>query len=56
MLVHVLNALRNQKGQGMVEYGLIIALVGVALMAALGVLEGNISALFEGISFTKAAQ
>ena len=36
-----------ESGQGMVEYGLIIALVGVALIAALGTLKGKISTVFE---------
>jgi len=39
----MLNALRNQKGQGMVEYALIIALVGVVLAASLTALQGGIA-------------
>ncbi len=35
MLIDIWNHLRNQKGQGMVEYGLSIALVGVVVAAAL---------------------
>ena len=44
-------ATREDEGQGMVEYGLIIALV--ALVAAVGVraLGVNISALLNGINF-----
>ena len=39
--------LKNEEsGQGMVEYGLIIALVAVALVVALGLLAGGISGVF----------
>lgn len=38
--------LQNQKGQGMVEYGLIIALVGVLLVLALGDLRTAIENTF----------
>lgn len=43
-MLMMLNALRNQKGQGMVEYALIIALVGVVLAASLTSLQGGIAA------------
>ncbi len=36
----------NEEGQGMVEYALIIALVGVLLVAALGLLRGGIESTF----------
>jgi len=36
----------NQEGQGLVEYVLIIVLVAVALIAALGLLQGGISTGF----------
>lgn len=39
----------NKKGQGMVEYGLIIALIAVACIAALGFLGPQISALFDTV-------
>ena len=42
--------LRNKKGQGMVEYGLIIALIAVASIVALGVLGPKIAELFTGVS------
>jgi pilus assembly protein Flp/PilA len=42
--------LRNKKGQGMVEYGLIIALIAVAAIVALGVLGPKIAELFTGVS------
>ena len=41
--------LKNQKGQGLVEYGLIIALVAVGLIVALGVLRVDITSVFTSI-------
>ena len=43
MLSLIVYMLRNQKGQGMVEYGLIIALVAVLLIGGLTALKGGIS-------------
>ena len=40
---------RNEKGQGMVEYALIIGLVAVVLVGALALLTGGIGDLFERI-------
>ncbi|HBS60654.1 MAG TPA: Flp family type IVb pilin [Firmicutes bacterium] len=48
--VRVKNALHNKKGQGMVEYGLIIGLVAVLLIAALGTMRGAIEAKFDEIT------
>ncbi|MCX7923421.1 MAG: Flp family type IVb pilin [Clostridia bacterium] len=42
--------LKNKKGQGMVEYGLIISLIAVAVIAALVVLGPKIATLFTNIS------
>ena len=41
--------LRDQSGQGMVEYGLIIALIAVAVVAAVGLLGGEIGGIFTRI-------
>ncbi len=38
--------LRDESGQGLVEYALIIALVSLAAIAALGFLSGEINDLF----------
>lgn len=36
----------SEKGQGMVEYGLIIALVAIVVIGAIMLLGGNISDIF----------
>ena len=41
---------KSQKGQGMVEYGLILALVGVAVVATLTTLGTNISTMFTNVA------
>ncbi len=43
-------SLKNEKGQGMVEYALIIGLVAVVLVAALGLLEVDIEGTFTKIT------
>jgi len=40
------NFIEDENGQGMVEYGLIIALVAVVLIGALTLLSGNITGIF----------
>ncbi|GAG06711.1 unnamed protein product, partial [marine sediment metagenome] len=37
---------RDDRGQGLVEYGLILLLVSVAIVATLGLLTGQLQALF----------
>lgn len=44
--------IRDESGATAIEYGLIAALIAVAIIAALGVLGTNLSALFEGIAST----
>lgn len=39
---------KDESGQGMVEYGLIIALVAVVVIVGLTALGGNIKELFNG--------
>lgn len=40
----------EESGQGMVEYGLIIALIAVVLIAALGAMQGGIQNTFNTIT------
>jgi len=41
---------KNEEGQGMVEYGLIIALIAVIVIAALTLTGGNLKLIFEAIA------
>lgn len=42
--------IQNEKGATMVEYGLLIALIGVLLIAAIGLLTGALQALFTQVA------
>lgn len=50
MLEMVKLVLQNRKGQGMVEYGLILALVAIVAMVALGPIGTNAAATFGRVS------
>jgi pilus assembly protein Flp/PilA len=50
MFAMITSVLQNKKGQGMVEYGLILALVAVVGMGALALLGPQVSAQFTNIS------
>ena len=39
--------IKDENGQGMVEYGLIIALIAIVVITALGLLGGKINEVFE---------
>lgn len=43
---NLMRILKNEDGQGMVEYGLILGLIAIAAIAALLLLGPRISALF----------
>lgn len=43
----------DESGQGMTEYGLIIAIVAVFLITALIAFRGNLSAVFTGLNFNQ---
>jgi len=43
-------AVGNKKGQGMVEYGLIIGLIAVVLIIALTAMSGSLGGIFDRIS------
>jgi pilus assembly protein Flp/PilA len=45
-----LMARRDEEGQGLVEYGLIIALVSIAAVGALGVLSGGVNNALETVA------
>ena len=46
----MLNILRDEDGQGMVEYGLILGLISVAAIAAIVLLGPKITAIFTSAS------
>lgn len=50
MLAFILNALRNEKGQGMVEYGLILGLVTIVVIGSLTTIGQNIATYFSTIA------
>lgn len=43
--------MKEEEGQGLVEYALIIALIAVACIGAITFLSGGIRTLFNSISF-----
>ncbi|NCB73761.1 MAG: Flp family type IVb pilin [Clostridia bacterium] len=50
------NWLKNEEsGQGMVEYGLIIALMAAVIIAGIAILGPKIKAVFEGMNFGAAS-
>ena len=52
LLVRLQNMFRNEKGQGMVEYGLIIGLIAIVVVGALILLGPQISTIFTNITNT----
>lgn len=46
----MISFLKEDKGQGMVEYGLIIALIAIAVIAAITLLGENLTKIFNDIS------
>ena len=49
-LSNVLRDLKEEAGQGMAEYALILALVAVLLISALGFLRGGIGDAFQDVT------
>ncbi|MGE5629003.1 MAG: Flp family type IVb pilin [Solirubrobacterales bacterium] len=50
MLNKIKNIVANEEGQGMVEYGLILALVAVVVIAALTLLGPKIANVFNNVN------
>ncbi len=51
-MIELLNRIRNEKGQGMAEYALILVLVSIAAIAALTSLGHSIEGVFDQIVAT----
>lgn len=49
MALRLVARFRSEEGQALSEYGLILALVAVALVGALGLLAAGISGVFDDI-------
>ena len=49
MLQFIQRLLRDESGQGMVEYGLILALVAVVVIGALTLMGGQIGEIFDNV-------
>lgn len=50
MFNHLFTALKDEKGQALSEYGLILALIAVIAIGALTLLGGNVSATLTSIA------
>ena len=44
------NFYNDESGQGMVEYGLLVALIAVAAIAAIRVIGGSLSTMFNSVA------
>ena len=50
MKAKLLGLLKDEEGQGMVEYGLIIGLVAIVLVVALTTMSGGIGGVFDRVN------
>lgn len=50
MLLAVRSHLRHEEGQGLVEYGLVIVLVAIVVIATLVLMSGRLSTLFSSVA------
>jgi pilus assembly protein Flp/PilA len=48
-VVELKESFRSQKGQGMVEYGLILVLVSLVVVVALGLVGGQLNTTFNSV-------
>ncbi len=55
MMMKVWNRLRDQRGQGMVEYGLILALISIAAIAVMTPIGTQITSVFTAVTAALAA-
>ena len=55
MMEMLAKVIKRREGQGMVEYGLIIAGIAIAAIVAIWAFGGKITALFNGINFSGPA-
>ncbi len=49
MLSFVKNFVRDEEGATMIEYGLMVALIAVAMIVAIGTLTGGLDTLFTDV-------
>ena len=50
MLTIIKRLVQEEEGQGMTEYGLILALIAVVVVVVLGTMGGQIRAIFETVT------
>lgn len=50
MLKKLIQVVRNEKGQSLIEYVLILALVAVVLIGALKLLQGGLNSVFSNVT------
>lgn len=55
-MIELLNRIRNEKGQGMAEYALILVLVSIVAIVALSALGRSITDVFNEIVATLSAR
>jgi pilus assembly protein Flp/PilA len=49
MLNKIKNLVKEEQGQGMTEYGLLLAVIVVIVVAALTLLKGSLTGLFQDV-------
>jgi pilus assembly protein Flp/PilA len=50
MLTRILNFLRQEEGQGVVEYGLILALISIVAIGAMTAVGTSVQAVFSNVA------
>jgi pilus assembly protein Flp/PilA len=49
-MLHIMNFVRDEEGATAVEYGLLAALIAAAIITAVTLLGGNVSAIFNQVA------